>query len=223
MPSFSFDIADVNRLLGILTWDKVFLLVVFIFILALTWGIYENKDTIYGFMKQQRIETSVPQLKSLSKITIEEIDNLVRKSELIVGLTVTLADFQKNQRIVVYRNDELPEMKKLIATYRSKSMGNLPLFSDDVDNNHYIVSLINGEFICLPFAKSTLGKIIPEASPFVNTICYNGIPASYGKFTGIISIQLSRQPTNTEIDQVRVITRSLATAIFDRDLSSSYN
>ena len=222
MPSLNYNIEDVNRFLGLLSWNRIFLLIIFLFIIGLTWATYENREVIYGYASQKRIEPTAPLVQTLSKATAGEIDAIVNKSEIIVGMNVTLADFQKNQRRTIYRSIEMSELKSIFEEYSKNSIGNLPLFNEDVGNNHLIVELINGEFTCRPVAETMTGKLVIGVNRYISTICMNGIPASYGKFTGIISVHLKRVPTNSEYDQLRSITRGMATLIYEKDLSGHY-
>ena len=219
MPSLNYSIEDVHKFLGILTWKKIIQLIVFLFVMGLTWATYENKAAIYGFASQKRLESSAPIVHSLSKKTTDEIDTIVKKSEIIVGMNITLADFQRNQRVTVYRGTETTELTEIFDIYAKTSIGNVPLFNNDVENNEIMVNLINGEFVCKPLLSTMTGKLIPDSKKYIHTICMNGIPASFGKFTGIISVQLKKQPTPSEIDQLRAITRQMATTVFERDLS----
>ena len=79
--------------------------------------------------------------------------------------------------------------------------------------------LINGEFICDPFKDTIAYRFAPSADSIVATVCANGIPPIYGKFTGILSVYLKRVPTQEEIDRIRTLSRDLSLEIFERDLS----
>lgn len=211
----------VQSFLQILTWKKLLQLTLFICIMGLSWATYENREVIYGFASQKRIDPSSPLVKTLSDITLEELSTLVEKSDLIVGVEISLADFQKNQRIVIYtyRDANNTELRKLYADYERSLIGNMPLFTTDIADNKYLIDLINGEFSCQPFIKLIPGLPLPEIGAHIKHTCSNGIPASYGRFTGIIQIQLARPPRLDEFDQLRSVSRLYATSIFERDLN----
>jgi len=221
MSNFADKVQDAQKFLNVLTWRKLVQLIVFLFVIGLTWATYENRDVIYGFASQKRIDPSTPHIRELSKPTINEIVTLTEKSELIVAIEIVLADFQKNQRVIIYSyiDDDNIELRKIYSKYSNTSIGNLPLFTDNVEDNKHLVELINGEFSCRPFVETLSGRIAPDAQAYVKISCSNSIPASYGRFTGLIVVYLKRQPTPNEYDQVRSAARTLATTIFERDLS----
>jgi hypothetical protein len=211
----------IQKFLQVLTWKKLLQLFLFLFIISLSWATYENREVIYGFANQKRIDPSSPHVHELSKNTTNEIDAIVERSELIVGIQVILADFQKNQRIVIYSSidSDNPELKKIYSKFANSSIGNVPLFSDNVDDNRHLVALINGEFACRPFLETLSGRMAVEAGQYIKFSCSNGIPASYGRFTGVIVVYLKRQAHAEEYDQIRSVTKVLSTTIFDRDLN----
>jgi hypothetical protein len=217
------NLTTAQKFLNILTWKKLIQLTVFLFIIGLTWATYENREVIYGFASQKRIDPASPHIQSLSRKTIEEIDAVSERSELIVGIQIALADFQKNQRSMIYTNvdSEHKELKAIYAKSAMYSITDVPLFSGNVDDNRHLVNLINGEFICRPFSGTVTARVVPDAAEYIQFTCTNGIPASYGRFTGIIMVNLKRQPTPEEYEQIRSISRALATTIFERDLSKA--
>jgi len=212
-------IADTQKFLNVLTWRKLTQLVVFIFIIGLTWATYENRENIYGFASQKRLDPHAPSITKLSKETVNDIHSVVARSELIVGVRVYMADFQKNTRILIYQEMDDPKLEGIYMAYSNSSIAELPLFNDDVVNNKNLVALINGEFICIPFTETLLSKYAASATIYDKEVCSNGIPASYGRFTGIIAVHLNRKPTSEEVDQIRSTSRTLSTRIYDRDLS----
>ena len=215
------NISMIQKFLQVLTWKKLLQLLLFLFIIGLSWATYENREIIYGFANQKRIDPSSPHIHELSKITTNDIDAIVERSELIVGMQVILADFQKNQRIVIYSSIDSDniELRKIYSKFNNSSIGNISLFSDNVEDNRHLVALINGEFACRPFSETLSGRMSPEAGQHIKSSCSNGIPASYGRFTGMIVIYLKRQPHPDEFEQIRSLAKTLATTIFDRDLN----
>src|ERR1017187_8382578 len=102
MSNFVDKVGDIQKFLSVLTWRKLVQLTAFIFVIGLTWATYENRAVIYGYASQKRIDPVTPQVRTLSKKTITEINTVSERSELIVGIQIVLADFQKNQRVVLY-------------------------------------------------------------------------------------------------------------------------
>jgi hypothetical protein len=129
-----------------------------------------------------------------------------------------MVDFQKNTKTYVYYYIKDPRVLKIYQTYVNAASTETPLFNNDDTNNKRIIELINGEFICTPFDFKYILSVIPEVSQYVSTVCSNGIPPYYGKFMGLVSIYTKRPPTQTEIDQIRVIINKLSSSIYTRDI-----
>ena len=214
-------VSNIQKFLSVLTWKKLVQLSAFICVIGLTWATYENREIIYGYANQKRIDPNTPHVRELSKKTIDELSGAVERSELIVGIQIVLADFQKNQRVVIYTyiDNDAVELKKIWSRVSNTSISNLPLFSENVDDNKHLVALINGEFLCRPFGDTVSARAAPDAEQYVKMTCSNGIPASYGRFTGLIVVYLKRLPKADEYDQIRSLARTMATTIFERDLN----
>jgi hypothetical protein len=102
-------------------------------------------------------------------------------------------------------------------------LGEIPLFNSDPINNVRMSKLINGEFICDPFKDTIAYKLAPATNKsvvtnIVSTVCANGIPPTYGRFTGIVSVYLKTVPTQEENDRIRTLSRDLSLGIYERDL-----
>lgn len=214
-------IGDAHKLLSALTWKKLVQLLAFIFIMGLAWATYENRETIYGYVTQKRIDPAASLTRELSKSTKVQINSITEKSDLIVRVTVVVADFQRNQRIEVYSyvSSNQPGLKRMYEIFLANSIGNPPLFSDNVEDNKKLVALINGEFVCSPYDTSFNQRLAPETAAYIKYSCSNGIPASYGRFTGIITLYLNRAPRPDESEQLRIVAKNLSTLIFDTDLN----
>jgi hypothetical protein len=120
---------------------------------------------------------------------------------------------------VVYSSVDDDNLRKAYKAYLDRTVGDIPLFNSDSGNNVRMSQLINGEFVCNPFRDTIAYKLAPEAEVSVNTVCANGIPPYYGKFTGIITLYLKRKPTKDEIDQLRNLSKATAKQIFERDFN----
>lgn len=214
-------ISDTYKFLNVLTWKKLIQLLAFVCIMGLTWALYENREVIYGFASQKRIDTASTLSRDLSKVSKVHINAVAEKSEIIAGIAIMVADFQKNQRILVYSYfpDSQVDLKKIYATYAATYLGDPPLFSDNVEDNKKLVALINGEFVCIPYEKTLSQRLAPSTGEFIKYSCANGIPASYGRFTGIITLYLTREPKTDEIEQLRLVTKTLSTLIYEKDLN----
>jgi len=209
-------LASIQKFLDILTWTKLAQLVVFLVIVALAWATYESRESIYNYVTRSKI-SSVSHPVKLSKSSSEEVVRTVSKSQLIVGVQIFVVDFQRNAREVIFTTTDVPELKLMYENFEKSNIFEFPLFNADIANNKRLVNLINGEFACYPF-KETIGyKILPDASKHIEYVCAVGIPPFYGKFSGIVSIYLNRQPTAEEIDQIRNLSKNISSLIYEKD------
>ncbi len=190
---------------------------VFLLIIAAAYAAYENRQSVYDFAAGSRVRTLSPTNQILSVKTISEIDSLVSKSDLIIGMQVTIVDFQKNARYVIYTSIDNSDLRLIYLNQLNSNDINSPLFNADLMNNHLLVALINGDFVCSPFTDTLESKLKPGTSKYIHTVCSNGIPPYYGRFSGIISIYTKRVPLPEEADQIRMLAKNLSSIIYDRD------
>jgi hypothetical protein len=207
----------VQKFLKALTWTKLIQLTLFLTILGLALALYETREYLHEFTKYPRISQYATPVYTLGKETKDEINTIVSRSELIVGIVVSTVDFQKNTRHIIYRNTDSSDLKDLYENNNKLLTTEIPMFNDDVTNNARMVDLINGEFVCHPYVNSIDAIINPRTVPYAHTVCSNGIPPFYGMFSGVVSIITSRAPTVTESAQLRELTRSLSSKIYERD------
>ena len=139
--------------------------------------------------------------------------------DLIVGLQVTQANFQRNTRHIIYTSIDDDDLKKIYDIFVKSIIGDLPLFNGDSSNDDRLSKIMNGEIVCLPFAETLPAKLAPAATKRVNTICASSIPPGYGRMTGILTIYLKSKPTDIEIDQLRVLSRNVS-ILLNKEISS---
>jgi hypothetical protein len=207
----------IQKFLKSLTWTKLVQLTLFLIILGLALALYETREYLHEFAKYPRISQYATPVYSVGKETKEEINSIVSRSELIVGMVISTVDFQKNTRHIIYRNTDSSDLRDLYENNNKLLTTEIPMFNDDVTNNARMVDLINGEFVCHPYSNSIYAIINPKTVPYAHTVCSNGIPPFYGMFSGVVSIITSRAPTPTELSQLRELTRNISSKIYERD------
>jgi len=207
----------VRKFLGVISWKKIGQIATVLALVIATWVSYENREQIYRQIFQARLRVSSYPV-ALSKKSMMEVDKVVKQADIIIGIQITSIDFEKNTRKVVYASTDSEELKNVYSKYENTTIPDIPLFNTDEANNKRMVELINGEFICNPFKETIAYKLAPDADKLISTVCANGIPPYYGRFSGIISIYLKRPPTADEANQLRILSRELAISIFERDI-----
>jgi hypothetical protein len=216
MFSFFDKVTGVKIFLGILTWKKIAQVAVFLLILLSAWAAFESRESIYNFIKSYKLSSNLPTL-TISKTTSSEIETTVNKSDLIVAIQITVVNFQKNERNIIYTYIDDTELRTIYENYQRNNIFDLPLFTNAETNNKILVDLINGEYVCTIFKDTITYKLIPMAENHIKTICSSGIPPFYGKFSGIVSVFTKRIPTIEEIDQLRGLTKNISAIVYERD------
>jgi hypothetical protein len=217
MSALDDKIDTIQTLLGSLTWRKIALLTTFLAIVGFSYALFDNRYSVYEFFGSNRVIPSATILK-LSKSSIDSINLANTQSANIIAIQITLVDFQRNTRTITYTSVDNQELKALYGKFMEKAPTELPLFNSDIINNQRLVNLVNGEFICTPYKDTLSAKLVPESVSFVNTLCAGPVPPLYGRFTGIISIYLIKEPSATEIELVRILSRNLGLLVYNNDL-----
>lgn len=192
-----------------------FLTIIFFFALV---SVFRMK--IYDYITEIKIHSSSPSVTTLTYNTQSQLNHIVEFYPHISAITVTMVDFRKNERYVIHASVYNPMLKDLairkgIGTYPPQAQ---PLFTNNNAYNKRLIELINGNFICRPYLETPGISDVPGSEKYISTVCSKGIPPHYGKFVGIISIFLSKEPNSLEVDQLRTLLNTLSSTIHDRDL-----
>ncbi len=217
MGNFTNILAAMKKFLTVLSWQKLAQLLAFVLIIAFSWLGFMERDVIYGMVsKSASLSQSAPPV-SLSKQSTDALLAITSRTDLVVGITVEVVNFQTNTRSVIFYTTNNPAVEDLYKDIRRKLGTELPIFTNDVNINRRIIDLINGEFTCTPFNIMPGVETQPAINKYITTVCSNGIPPFYGKFSGIINIYLKRIPTPEEMDQIRTILKTTSASIYYRD------
>jgi hypothetical protein len=216
MSALDDKIESIQTLLSSLTWGRIAMLATFLVVVGFSYAMFDNRFAVYEYIGNVK---TIPPAKSIkiSKETRDAIDGVVAGSELINAIQITLVDFQRNTRTIVFTKIDDPRLAELYKKFEDRSPTELPLFNTDIINNQRLVNLVNGDFICNPY-KDTIGaKLIPETTQYIHTVCAGPVPPFYGRFSGIISIYLTKQPSPVESEQIKVLSRNLGLSIYNND------
>ena len=217
METFTDKLSAFGQFLSKLSWTKILQLIVLISVVASTWVVYQMSDQIVNYLKRDKIESRGPVILKLSSKTTEELDSKISKSDLIVGAIVTMVDFRKNTRSIIYLRGYSTDLQQIFVRHNMASV-DLPIFTQNVMQNRHIIDLINGEFSCSDYKDMPYQAYMPETQSLITTLCSASIPPYYGKFVGTVGLFLKRQPRPEEIDQLRVLATQLSIVIYDREL-----
>lgn len=198
-------------------------LFVFLLILGLSWGFWENRTTIYNSLRVSvRVETQEALLLNLSPGTLFILDDTTSKMKnLIGGIQVVNVDFKKNNRSTSYFAFSDINLKTSFANFQASKIAETPLFTDNELNNQRIIDLINGEFICNDFKETQSFKSYPRAGDTIATVCAISIPPYYGRFSGYMNLYLIKKPTTDELTVIRQLSRDISLKIYETDVDKS--
>jgi hypothetical protein len=215
--SFFTNLTAVQKFLITLTWKKIFQVSVFLIIVGISWVMYETRESIFGFISLPRLASHAPGRFGISRKTATDLAAQVDKSGIIIAIQLTIVDFQKNTKSIIYTYTDNPNVSEIYKRFEEGGFVDLPIFSSDIQNNRRMVDLINGEFVCVPYSDTLVFRIVPESGKYISTVCESGIPPLYGKFTGIISVYLKINPAPEEVDQIRALAKGLSASIYEKD------
>ena len=199
-----------------LNWTRVAELGAVILILIAGLVFYENRQKVYDSVGANKFETY--QAMVLSEKTKAKIDEVVHRVPIVLGLHVVEANFIKNERSTAYIKLDDYELEKGYKNYKANKISNPPIFSENEYNNHRIIRLINGEFVCLPMNETIAAQFGPAAQLNVGLICSISIPPVYGKFRGYLTAYVKKDYREIDLAQIKIMLLALSQEIYESDL-----
>lgn len=211
----------VSALVRSITFNKVLIWTLAMVISVLSYTVYERRDDLFRATPFARLPgNDVGMIFTISKATKARAKELVEGDESIVGITILAADLRLNSRTALFHYGD-NEFADPAAEAALQVLGNLPLFSKNEENNRQMTKLINGEFICVPYATSALAIAVPNANKKVITICRASLPPYYGQFSGFVSLFLAIDPDIEHQIRLKQMLEMFATAVYFRDVVPS--
>lgn len=163
----------------------------------------------FRYFKETTVRVSEPISSALEK----EVHTSLEKLDSMVGVQIVKADLKKNVRYLIHSHWQTPELQKIHDEFSIKSITlEVPVFSDDSAQNMRIIKLMNHEFDCVPFVDTLNFKFAPQAANDVAVTCSISIPPAFTEFKGMVSVLLSRVPTDAE----KLIIKEVLTEISDK-------
>ena len=218
MDSFIERLSELQQFLSKLSWKKIFQLFALLLIISVAWFTYAISDQLFTYIRTEKIQHVVSPTKQLSEATIEKITAATSRSDLVLGSGVTIFNFQKNIRYVIYLGANSYDLNADFSKYNHLLNAESPIFGQNEFYNRKIVDIINGDFICVPYENTPFSQEMPDSTQHAQTLCVHGMPPVFGKLTGTVMFFLKRPPTSAETDQLRIIARDLSTYIYDNEL-----
>lgn len=202
-----------TKVMNFLSWKRLCLLLSAVIVIC--GGILFTQYDNFSFHK--RIPTAGDNIKLLNvtRSTKMRIHTLVTKSDLVIGVKILTLNFQRNIRVDTYTEIDNPDVQKMYDKFINDRVYDVPIFTDNTVSNNRILHIINGEFTCTPFKESLSYKLVPEAAPYIDSICTIGIPPYNNDVSGMISIYFKRTALPEEKAEMFQVMRDLALTIYN--------
>jgi hypothetical protein len=207
---------SVSRLIAWLSIKRVALATLFAFSALVLYTSYEDRVIIINTFSNKIVEDEAPFIVSPPMQT--KIQTLVLRDPRIVSIVVWDANLRLNQRTVVYNFADDPVVADAWAKIFQEHGTSQTIFNTDDKNNLQMISLVNGDFKCFPYADTFNARFVPSGSTKINAECRISLPPYYGEFGGYLSLGLTKLPTGYELEEFTSIGKTLANEIFFKDV-----
>jgi len=135
----------------------------------------------------------------------QTIDSAVDRTSNMAAVQIIKVDLRKNIRYIAYSSIKDPVIKKLYSNFVIDNItAEVPVFTKNSVQNSRMLSIINHEFTCYPFTDTVSYEMVPEMAKYIKTVCATTIPVQSGKFEGFVAVFLTKEPTDTEKDLIRI-------------------
>jgi hypothetical protein len=213
-----------STVLRYITPLKTFLLIVIIFALIGAIAAWENRQSLFtSTVDNIGFKDATPPLvmSPKSKAALEAL--VAGKDKYVISGAAVGINIPTNTRTIVYRyfNDKVIE--RAVRTADTKEGDTLPLFSSNEGQNKQILSLIQGEFSCGKLITGGVNSRYAGAETFGKIVatCRVPIPPAYGHLIGYIVFHLSRDPSEAEMEELRVEAYTLSMNIYNEILKQN--
>lgn len=176
--------------------------------------VWEKRNDIVAYLFNTTMKT--PVFWNVSQETQKELINLT-KSDLIGSVLVTEVDFKKNQRGYKFYHIDDPVLSQRFKPVVENLLP-APFFNENSVNNTQMIELLNGGFICNKTDETIIKEITPEIASIFPYVCRISIPPFIGEFTGILTIGLTKEPTQLEQDTLKIAMTNTALSLYKRDI-----
>lgn len=200
-----------------LTWKRVFLLFVLgVMLMTLLVG-FENRNNIVNYMINGRTVEDLSAPWEVSDKSKDELKKLVNNQELIGTALLTEVNLKKNRKNVKYfsAQDESfrDEMTRVISSLLPQ-----PFFSDEAANNQQMLDVLGNKFACYRIEDTDLAAYFPNIQKKYPQVCRLAVPPFAGEFAGYVTLLMTRKPSATEIESLKIEVSRISIELYLRDI-----
>lgn len=178
--------------------------------------LWENRQDFYTRVTNIFVPDTSPPLVLTDDARYKIESMLSRKSQYVVSATVASVSVQLNKKTFIYRAFTDRDVESVVKLADQNEGYSAPVFTNNEQTNRQVLSLIRGEFSC--------SKIIPTGSDSrfgrflggrIQYTCRVPIPPSYGNLIGFVVFHLSREPSEQELDELRLESYTISMHIYN--------
>lgn len=211
-------VAFLNDMIDALTWGRVALLTLLGALIVSTLIVFENRTTIFNRLLGP---TPVEQLNTPWEVSQQSRDELtaLTKQPLISGVVLTEVDLKKNRRITKFWHVREVEVRQEVAPVVATLLPQ-PFFDSDKLNNEQMLAVLSNQFGCTPTSQTIFNRIFPSLHQKYPFVCRLAVPPFTGEFAGLITVLLVRQPTQAEVDALKIELTRVSVELYLRDIQN---
>lgn len=212
-------IAVFNDIIDALTWKRFGLLALFTILAVAGVMLFDSRTTIFNRL----FDTTPVERQTLAWDVSEETKQQLIQfatTRNIGGVLLTEVNLVKNSRNIKFWHTNDSAFKQQVITVVSTLLS--PAFFDyDTNNTKQMLALLDSKFICNPSQDTVFIRSFPDIQTTHPVICRIAVPPFRGKFAGIFTVLLTKTPTQSEIDSLKIEVTQISIEMYLRDLQKS--
>lgn len=209
----------IGNFLSWLSPRKLLTMTLFFIVLIISITVFEQRNLILSAMAGEGELMSPP---TTAKIKVPDsmqtaLQEYVTNNKKVVSFSVVSSNIRVNQSETVYFFSDNDLLTQLESDSRKNSGSIFPIFTSSETENTQMVAAINGEFACYKYEDTFRFRAVPDASNISPFICAISLPPYYGEFSGYLLFGLKSAPSQTEIDEFRLVGTRFSTEIYTKN------
>ena len=211
-------VAFLNDMIDALNWRRVGLLSLLAALMVSMVIIFENRKTVFNRLFDSFPVETIPYPWNVSQDSKDELVKLTKRP-IIGGVILTEVDLKKNRRIVKFWHVVDSALRLEVANQIS-TMLPIAFFDTDKKNNDQMLAILNNQFVCAPTKETILVRFIPNLDSSFPFTCRLAVPPFTGEFAGLISVILTKIPSPTEVDSLKIELTRVSVEMYLRDIQA---
>lgn len=211
-------VAFLNDMVDALTWKRFALLALLGFVTIALLILFDNRTTVFNRLVDSTPveELSIPW--EVSQQTKTELTALTRLP-IIDGVLLTEVNLKKNRRITKFWYVRDADFRQQAATVISQMLPQA-FFDSDRKNNEQMLNVLGNQFSCTPTEETIFVRFIPDMQKKYPVVCRLAVPPFAGEFAGLVTVLLTRKPTQPEVDSLKIEITRVSVEMYLRDIQN---